>query len=65
MKMKLIGLMALVMLCVGCTERARQKNLFTGGDPALATQQDVNDLKKEVADLKKVINERFDKLEKH
>lgn len=64
MKMKLIAFMALAMIFCGCSERARQKNILTGGDPALATQQDMNDLKKEVADLKKTINDRFDKLEK-
>lgn len=42
--MKLIASMLLVAL-VGCTERDRQKNLLTGGDPALATQHDLQELK--------------------
>jgi len=57
MKMKLIVSMMLLALVCGCSERARQKNLFTGGDPALATQKSVDE-------LKTLINERFDKLEK-
>ena len=52
------------MLACGCSERSRQKNLFTGGDPALATEKDLVELKKEVGELKTLINERFDKLEK-
>ena len=62
--MKLICLMAVVTLACGCSERSRQKNLFTGGDPALATEKDLVELKKEVGELKTLINERFDKLEK-
>jgi hypothetical protein len=55
MKLKLIGLLMLVLLA-GCSERAQQKNFFTGGDPALATKQDVED-------IKTLINQRFDRLE--
>lgn len=62
--MKLIVSMLLLVLVCGCSERARQKSLLTGGDPALATQEDVANLKKEVVELKKVINDRFDRLEK-
>ena len=62
--MKLIASMLLVALVCGCTERDRQRNVLTGGDPALATQHDLQELKKDVADLNKVINDRFDRLEK-
>lgn len=56
--MKKLISVALLLLCVcGCTERARQKGMLGMGDPALATQQDVKE-------LKNLINERFDRLEK-
>ena len=66
--MKYLALALLVMVC-GCTERAKQKNWGVGGDPALATQKDVQDMKKtfamksDVEELKKLINDRFDRLE--
>lgn len=49
------GLLVIAMCC-GCTDRMRQKSLLVGGDPALATKQDVED-------LKKLVNDRFDRLE--
>ena len=53
---KLIAVMLVALAC-GCTERAQQKGVFGLSDPALATKQDVED-------LKNLINERFDSLEK-
>jgi hypothetical protein len=38
--------------------------MFTGGDPALATQQSVDDLTKEVKSLRKAMDERFDRIDK-
>lgn len=55
--MKLFGLLLLTVLVAGCTERAQQKNFWTGGDPALSTQKDAQE-------IKELINRRFDQLEK-
>lgn len=44
------------VLC-GCTERSRQKALSMGGDPALATDSDMKELKADVAEMKKSIEE--------
>ena len=57
MHLKLFGLMLAVVLVCGCSERTMQKGVMGLSDPALATRQDVED-------LKKLINERFDRLEK-
>ena len=54
--MKKLMILAVLVFC-GCTERNRQKGILGMNDPALATQKDVED-------LKKIINERFDRLEK-
>ena len=47
---------AMFILC-GCTERSRQKALSIGGDPALATESDMKELKADVAEIKKSIEE--------
>jgi len=52
--MKLIWVGLVMLVLTGCTERARQKAF---SDPALATKQDVED-------IKKLINDRFDRLER-
>ncbi len=57
MKLKLMLIALVAVLCiVGCTERAQQKGVMGWSDPALATRQDIQD-------LKHLINERFDRLE--
>lgn len=58
MRLKLILIILAVLFICGCTERAMQQNILTGGDPALATRQDIES-------LKTLINERFDRLEKN
>lgn len=40
----------------GCTERARQKNIFTGGDPAVATDEDMKQLKKDVGEINRKLD---------
>lgn len=57
MKTKTIVAILFFALVCGCTERAKQKGMFGLDDPALATKQDVEE-------LKALINERFDNLEK-
>ena len=60
----LIGIsLAMVILC-GCSERARQKALLTGGDPALATDDDMKALKADVAQIKKSVEEIQSQLRK-
>lgn len=48
--------LTMVILC-GCTERSRQKSLITGGDPALATDNDMKALRTDVAEIKKSLEE--------
>lgn len=45
---------ALIMsiLC-GCSERARQKAYGGGGDPALATEKDMKELKADIKEIKR------------
>jgi hypothetical protein len=65
MKTILWALALASVICLGgCTERARQKGIFLGGDPALATQESVDDLRAEVKGLKAHIDSRFDRFEK-
>lgn len=51
------------ILC-GCTERTRQKGVLGLSDPALATKQDAEEIKKEIAKLKKELIQRLDRIEK-
>ena len=53
----------MVILC-GCTERAQQKGWLTGGDPALATDTDMQALKADVAEIKKSVEQIRVQLEK-
>ena len=48
--------LAMVILC-GCTERAQQKSWGTGGDPALATDSDMQLLKADIVEIKKSLEE--------
>lgn len=61
--MKKIIFVIVFCAIAGCTERERQKNVFTGGDPALATETELQEVKKLLIDLKSEMNSRFDKLE--
>ncbi len=56
MRLKVMLIALVAVLCIGCTERAQQKGVMGWSDPALATQQDI-------IDLKHLMNERFDRLE--
>lgn len=63
--MKLYAIAFLCLLAIsGCTERDRQKGLFIGGDPALATAADAKEIKNEIAALRSEMNKRFDQIEK-
>lgn len=42
----------MLILC-GCSERALQKNVWNGGDPALATDKDMKELKADIKEIKK------------
>lgn len=55
MRLKLI-ILAAVLCIVGCTERAQQKGFMGLSDPAVATRQDIEN-------LKRLMIERFDRLE--
>lgn len=54
---------AMVILC-GCSERTMQKSLFTGGDPALATDADMQALKADVAEIRRSVEQIRLQLEK-
>lgn len=46
----------IAVICCGCTERVRQKNLLTGGDPALATDTDMQMLRQQVDRIEKKLD---------
>ena len=50
------------MALAGCSERASQKNILVGGDPALATEQQANEIKSEIDSLRKDIHKLYDEV---
>lgn len=55
---------ALMVILCGCSERASQKAWIVGGDPALATDGDMQALKADVAEIKKSVEQIRVHLEK-
>lgn len=53
---KIWFLLVICVVSLGCSERAVQKNILTGGDPALATDTDMQQLKKDVAEVNRKLD---------
>lgn len=54
--------LTMCMVVAGCSERESQQNILIGGDPALATEQQANEIKSEIELLRKDIHKLYDEV---